>query len=124
MDETKLHLTNFLLEEKKKFQRPIIGTFHILHKYDMTNYDLHETSFYIPVDTTKGRAKYGTTALKTWPLAVDYKIEPIILRYIQMKQKGGHPMNQNDVIDCANSLVTGSNIVTMRTDSINPIQNP
>ena len=74
MDEAKLHLTRFLLEEKNDFKRPTVGTFHILHNHVMTKYDLHETSLSIPVDTIIGRAKYVTTALNTGPFAVAYQI--------------------------------------------------
>ena len=86
MDEAKFHLTRLFLEEKNNFKRLLVGTFHLLHNYVMTKYDLHETSLSIPVDIITGRAKYGTTALKPGPLAVAYQIEPIILRYIEMKQ--------------------------------------
>ena len=82
MDEAKLHLTHLFLEEKDDFKRLPKGTFHLLHNYVMTKYDLHETSFSTPVDTILGQAKYGKTALKPGPLAVAYQIEPIILRYI------------------------------------------
>ena len=92
MDEAKLHLTRLFLEEKKNYKRLPVGTFHLLHNYVMTKYDLHETSFSITVDTIRGQAKYGTTALKPGHLAVAYKIELIILRYIQMKQECGQPM--------------------------------
>ena len=78
----------------------------------MTNYDLHAKSLSIPVDTIIGRAKYGTTALKPGPLAVAYQIERIVLRYIEMKQECGRPMTRLDVIDCVNSLITGSTLVT------------
>ena len=107
MDEEKIHLTHFFLEEKNNFKRLSAGTFHILHNHLMTNYDPHVSSLSVPVDTTRGRAKYGTTALKLGPLAVAYQIEPIILRYIEMNQECGHPMNRLYVIDCANSLITG-----------------
>ena len=92
MDEANLHLTRFFLEGNNNFQRLPTGTFHLLHNYVMTKYDLHKTPFSIPVDTIIGQAKYGTTALKPGPLAVAYQIEPIILRYIQMKHKCGQPM--------------------------------
>ena len=107
IDESKFHLTWLFLEEKKNFKRLLVGTFHLLHNHVMTKYDLHEISFSIPVDKIRGRSKYGTTALKPGPLAVSYQIEPIILRYIEMKQDCGQPMNQLDVIDCANSLIIG-----------------
>ena len=71
-----------MLEEKNNYQRLPTGTFHLLHKYDMAKYDIHETSFSVPVDAIIGRAKYGTNALKPGPLDVAYQIEPIILRYI------------------------------------------
>ena len=78
----------------------------------MTKYDLHETSFSIPVDTTRGRSIYETTALKPGPLAVAYQIEPITLRYVEMKQECGQPMNRLDIIYCANSLITVSTLIT------------
>ena len=78
----------------------------------MAKYDIHETSFSVPVDAIIGRAKYGTNALKPGPLDVAYKIEPIILRYIEMKQDCGKPMTRLEVIDCVNSLITGSTLVT------------
>ena len=112
MDEQKLHLTRLFLEEKNSFKRLPAGTLHLLHNHVMTKYDLHETSFSIPIDTIRGRSKYGTTALKPGPLAVAYQIEPIILRYIEMKQECGQPMTRLDVIDCAKSLITGSTLVT------------
>ena len=62
MDEVKLHLTHLLLEEKKNFKRLPKGTFRILHNHVMTKYDIHETSFSIPVDTIRGRYKYVTPA--------------------------------------------------------------
>ena len=73
----------------------------------MNKYDLHETSFSIPVDIIRVLEKYGTTALKPDPLAVAYQIVPIILTYIGMKQDCGHTMTRLDVIDCANYLITG-----------------
>ena len=112
MDEAKLHLTHLFLEEKNNFKRLPKGTFYLLHNHVMTKYDIHETSFSIPVDTIRGWSKYGTTALKPGPLAFAYQIQPIILRYIEMKQECGQPMTQLDIIDCANSLITGSNIAT------------
>ena len=112
MDEAKLHLTHLFLEEKKKFKRLPKRTFHLLHNHVMTNYDLHETSFFILIDTIIGRPKYGTTALKSGPLAAAYQIEPIILRYIEMKQECGQPMTRLDIIDFVNSLITGSTLLT------------
>ena len=112
MDEAKLHITCLFLEENNNFKRLPVGTFHLLHNYVMTNYDIHETSFSIPVDTIRGRSKYGTTALKPGPLDVAYQIELVILRYIQIKQECGQAMTRLDVIDCANSLITGSTLVT------------
>ena len=50
MDESKLHLTRLFLEEKNSFKRLPAGTLHLLHNHVMTKYDLHETSFSIPVD--------------------------------------------------------------------------
>ena len=82
MDEAKFHLTSLFLEEKNNFKRLPAGTFHRLNNHVMNKYDLHDTSFSIPVDTIRGRAKYGITALKPGPLAVAYQIEPITLRYI------------------------------------------
>ena len=84
MDEAKIHITHLFLEEKKNFKRLPKGTFHILQNHVMTKYDLHDTSFSIPVDTIIGQYKYGTTAFKPGPLAFAYQIEPIILRYIEM----------------------------------------
>ena len=110
MDGAKLHLTHLFLEEKKNFKRLPVETFHLLHNYVMTKYDPHETSFAIPVGKSIGQSKYRTTALKPGPLAVTYQIEPIILRYIQMKQQ---TMAQLNIIDNANSLITVSNIVTV-----------
>ena len=78
----------------------------------MTKYDLNDTSLSIPIDTIIGRSKYGTTLLKSGPLAVAYQIEPIIFRYIGIKQECGQTMNLFDVIDCDNSLITGSTLVT------------
>ena len=78
----------------------------------MTKYDIHETKFSTPVDKIRGGYKYRTTELKIWPLAVSYQIEPLILRYIEMKQECGQSMTQHDVIDCANSLITVSTLVT------------
>ena len=92
MDEAKLHLTCLFLEEEKNHKRLPVGTFHLLHNYVMTKYDLHETSFSITVDTIRGQSKYVTTALKPGQLTVAYKIELIILRYIQMKQEYGQSM--------------------------------
>ena len=112
MDEAKLHLTRFFLEEKKNFKSLPAGTLHLLHNHFMTKYDLNETSFSTPVDTIRERYKYGTTALKPGILAVAYQIEPIILRYIEMKQEYGHPMTRLDVIDSANPLITRSTLVT------------
>ena len=112
MDEAKFHLTRLFLEEKNNYKHLPVGTFHLLHNYATTKYDIHETSLSITVDKIRGRAKYGTTALKPGPLAVAYQIEPIILRYIEMKQECGQPMTQLDVIDCAKSLITGSTLVT------------
>ena len=112
MDEAKIRINSFFLEKNKNFKRLPVGTFHILHNYVMTNYDLHETSLSIPVDTTRGRTKYGTTEFKPWPLDFAYQIEPIILRYIQMKQYCSQTMTRHDVIDCASSLVTGSTLIT------------
>ena len=89
MDEEKLHLTSFLLEEKKNFKCLPIGAFHILQNYVMTKYDLHDTSLSIPVDTIRERAKYGTSALKLGPMDAAYQIEQIILRYIEMEQECG-----------------------------------
>ena len=57
--------------------------------------------------------KYRTTALKPGPLAVSYQIEPIVLRYIRMKQECGKSMTWHDVIDCAKSLIAGSTLVTV-----------
>ena len=85
MDESKLHLTHLFLEKKNNFKRLPKRTFHLLHNLVMTKYNPHETSFSIPVDTIRGKSKYGTTALKLGPLAVAYQIEHIILRYIEMK---------------------------------------
>ena len=93
MDEVNLHINFLFLDQKKNFQRLPTRTFHLLHNYVMTKYDLHETSFSIPVDTIRGRAKYGTTALKPGPLAVAYQIELIVLGYIQMKQECGQLMS-------------------------------
>ena len=107
MDEEKLYLTHLFLYEKKHFKRLPIGTFHLLHKYFMTKCDIHEISFSITIDTIRGRAKDGTTKLKPGPLVVAYQIEPIIFRYIKMKQECGQTMKRNHVIDCANSLITG-----------------
>ena len=90
MDESKLHITSLLLEEKNNLKRLPVGTLHLLHNYVTTNNYFHETSFSIPVDKTRGRSKYGTTALKPGPLAVAYQIVPIILRYIQIKQECVH----------------------------------
>ena len=112
MDESKLRITHFSLEEKKNFKRLPKGTFHLLQKHVITKYDLHEKSFSIPVDTIKGREKYLTTALKPGPLDVAYQIEPIILRYIEMNQDCGQTMTWLDVINCENSLITGSTLVT------------
>ena len=78
----------------------------------MTKYDIHETSLSIPVDTIIGLSQYGTTALKPGPLSVAYQIEPIVLRYIQMKQECGQPITRLDFIDCAKYLITGSTLVT------------
>ena len=89
MDEVNLHINFLFLDQKKNFQRLSTRTFHLLHNYVMTKYDLHETSLSIHVDTIIGRSKYGTTALKPAPLVFPYKIKPIILRYIQMKQECG-----------------------------------
>ena len=111
MDEAKLHLTSFFLEEKKSFKHLSVGTFHILYIHVMTKYDLHETLFYTPVSTIRGRFIYGTTALKPGPLAVAYQIEPIILRYIEINPECGQPMNRLYVVDYAKSLITGSNLV-------------
>ena len=77
----------------------------------MTNYDLHETSFSIPVDKIRGWAKYGTTALKPVPFALSYQIEPITLRY-QVKQEFGHPTTLYYFIDCANSFIAVLTLVT------------
>ena len=104
--------SRLLLEENKNFQCLPTGNFHLLHNYVMTKYGIHEASFSFPIDTTRGRAKYGTTALKPGPLVVAYQIEPIILRYTRMKQECGQKMTRHDVIDCANSLITGSTLVT------------
>ena len=82
MDEMKLHLTRFSLEENNNFKRLPAGTFHLLHNHVMTKYDLHETSFYIPVDTIRGRSNFVTTALKPGTLSIAYQIEIIIMRYI------------------------------------------
>ena len=112
MDEAKLHLTCLSLEENNNFQSLPAVTFHILHNNVMTKYDLHETSFYNPVDIIIGLVKYGTTVLKPGPLYVAYKIVLIILRYIQMKQECGQLMTRHYVIGCINSLVTGSTLVT------------
>ena len=112
MDEANIHLTHFFLEGNNNFKPLPVGTFHLLHNYVMTKYDLHETPFSIPVDTIRGRSKYETTALKPGPLSVAYQIEPIIFRYIQMNQECGHTMTRLDVIDCANSLITVSTLVT------------
>ena len=112
IDESKFHLTRLFLEEKNNLKHLPSGTFHLLHNHFMTKYDLHETSFSILVDTIRGRYKYVTTALKPGPLAVAFQIEPIILRYIEMKQECGQPMTLLDVIDCVNSLITGSTLVT------------
>ena len=43
MDEAQLHITNLFLEENKSFKRLPKITFHLLYKYVMTKYDLHET---------------------------------------------------------------------------------
>ena len=107
MDEAKLHLTHLFLEENNDFKRLPAGTFHLLHNHVITTYDIHDTSLSISVDTTRGRAKYGTTELKPGTLDFAYKIEPIILRHIETKQEYGQPMTQLDVIDCANYLITG-----------------
>ena len=72
IDEEKIHITNLFFEEKKSFKRLPKITFHLLYNYVMTKYDLHETSFSIPVDTIRGLAKYGTTSLKPGYLAVAY----------------------------------------------------
>ena len=74
MDEANLHLACLFLDENNNFKRLSVGTFHILHNYFMTKYDLHETSSSIPVDTIRGRSKYGTIALKSGPLAIAYQI--------------------------------------------------
>ena len=92
MDEAKLRITNFLLEEKKNFQHLPIRTLHLPQKYVITKYDLHEISFSITVDTIIGRDKYGTTELKPGPLYVAYQYKQIILIYILMKQECGQPM--------------------------------
>ena len=42
MDEVNIYLTCSLLEEKKNFQHLPTGTFHLLHNYVMTKYDLHK----------------------------------------------------------------------------------
>ena len=112
MYETTLHLTRLFLEENNNIKRLPIVTFHLLHNYVMTEYDLHDTALSNPVYTFRGRAKYGTTELKPSPFAVSYQIEPIILRYIQTKQECGQPMTQFDVIYCDKSLITVSTIVT------------
>ena len=112
MDEANIHLNCLFLEEKKNFKRLPIGTFRLLHNCVMTKYDLHDTSYSIPVYKIRGQSKYGTTALKPGPLSVAYQIKPTILRYIQMNQERGQPMTRFDVIDCANSLITGSTLVT------------
>ena len=74
MDEEKLHLTRLLLEKKENCKRLPVGTFHLLKNHAMTKYDLHETSFSIPVDAIRGLSKYGTTALKPGSLDVAYQI--------------------------------------------------
>ena len=112
MDESKLHITCLFWEENKIFKRISSGTLHLPHNHIMTNYDPHETSLSIPVDAIRGQAKYGTTALKTGPLAVAYQIEWIVLRYIEMNQECGQPMTRLYVIDCENSLITVSTLVT------------
>ena len=112
MDEGNIHFTRLLKEDQKDFKRLPVETFHLLHKYVINKYDIHETSFSTPTDTIRGRAKYGTTLLKLGPLAVDYQIELIILRYIETKQQCDQPTNRLDVINCANSLITGSTLVT------------
>ena len=61
MDEAKIYLTCLLLEERKNFKPLPVGTFHILYNYVMVKYDIHDTSFSIPVDTIRGLVKYGTT---------------------------------------------------------------
>ena len=42
MDEVNIYITCSLLEEKKNFQHLPTGTFHLLHNYVMTKYDLHK----------------------------------------------------------------------------------
>ena len=74
MDKANLHLTCLFLDENNNFKRLSVGTFHLLYNYVMTKYDLHYTSFSIPVDTIRGRSKYGTIALKPGPLAIAYQI--------------------------------------------------
>ena len=112
MDEAKLHLTHLFLEENKNFKCIPKWTFHLLHNHVMTKYDLHETSLYIHIGKIIGRSKYGTTDLKPGPLAAAYQIELIILRYIEIKQECGQLVTRLDVIDCENSLITGSTLAT------------
>ena len=54
MDEAELHLTNDFLEEKKTNLRLPTGTFHFLHNYVTTKYNLHKTSLSITADTILG----------------------------------------------------------------------
>ena len=42
MDEANIRIYSFFLDKKKNFKRLPVGTFHILHNYVMTKYDLHE----------------------------------------------------------------------------------
>ena len=103
---------NFFLEKKNIFKRLPSGTSHLLHNHVITKYDIHETLFFLPIDRIRGRSKYRKTAIKTGHLDVAYQIEPIILRYIEMKQEFGQTMIRLDVIDCVDSLITGSTLVT------------
>ena len=86
MYEAKIRLTRLFLEEKNNFKSLPEVTFHLLHNHVMIKYDLHDTSLFFPVDTVIGESKYGTTVLKPGPLAVAYQVEPIILRYTEIKQ--------------------------------------
>ena len=79
----------------------------------MTKYDINERSLSIPIDTIRGQSKYGKTSLKPGLLAASYKMEPIVYIYIQVKKECGKLTTQCDVIDCANSFITGSTPVTV-----------
>ena len=74
MYELNLHLACLLFEGNNNFQHLPTGTFHLLYNYVMTKYDLHHTYLSIPIDTTRGRDKNGTTVLKPGTLAVAYQI--------------------------------------------------